>query len=231
MRKRSVFLPLSTFLAGYSLRPFFSTDLRLFRLLYCMQLTRHLSYPIAEVGVGSGYGMVYMLTTLRSTRDPRKYLGFDTFEGFPYIHDQDLEGLPEHRKAVSAVGRYAEFGVEHIQGLIRACGMQKLASLHKGRFEESLPVLPVDTRFSFVYLDCDLYQSYITSLTHLYHRVVEGGVILFDEYEHTVDWPGARKAIDEFFADKPEKPEPLSFGTSWMVIKGKRQDNAGRAVA
>ena len=221
MRKRTGFLPLTRVLAGYNLRPYFSTDLRLFRLLYCLEITRNLREPVAELGIGSGYGMVYGLTALRDRKDPRSYHGFDTFEGFPYIHQQDLENLPEERKKVSVVGRYAEFGIDHIRRLVAATGMTNRVTLHKGTFEDTLPKLDAAQRFSFVFIDCDLYQSYLTALEHIYPRMVDGGVILFDEYEHTVDWPGAQKAIREFFADKPEKPEPLPFGTSWIAIKGK----------
>ena len=34
-------------------------------------------------------------------------------------------------------------------------------------------------------------------------KVVRGGIVLFDEYG-IPDWPGETKAVDEFFADKPE---------------------------
>jgi O-methyltransferase len=221
MRKRTMFMPLVRVLAGYSHRPYLSTDLRLFRLLYCLERTKHLAEPIAELGIGSGYGMVFTLTALRDRGDKRHYHGFDTFEGFPYIHDEDLKDLPEERKKVSVVGRYSEFGVDHIRRLAASVHMEKRTTLYKGKFEDTLPGLDPALRFSFVYIDCDLYQSYLTALEHIYPRMVPGGIILFDEYEHTVDWPGAQKAIKEFFADKPEKPQPLPFGTSWFLEKGK----------
>ncbi len=59
------------------------------------------------------------------------------------------------------------------------------------------------TPLSFVHLDANLYQSYITCFDALYHRVSPGGFMLFDEYTKWA-YPGARQAIDEFFADKPE---------------------------
>lgn len=54
-------------------------------------------------------------------------------------------------------------------------------------------------------LDCDLYESYKMCLSRLYPRIVPGGWIIFDEY-FSAKYPGARRAVDEFFADRPEKP-------------------------
>jgi predicted O-methyltransferase YrrM len=202
------------------LHPFLvGQQIRIFRLLYLLDRTKGMPEPIAECGVGSGYSMAYLLDYLNKSGDGRRYFGFDTFEGFPYIHQEDLVNLPEHRKKVSVVGRYREFDYKHISRLARHIDRKGLHQLVRGRFDETIPKLPSDVRFSVAFLDCDLYESYRSCLNAIYPRVVPGGYLLFDEYEETVHWPGARKAIDEFFADKPEKPEPLPFGTSWAVRK------------
>ncbi len=221
IRKQTFFINALDFSVGSMLRKYNPADIRLMRLIYCMERTKHLNFPVAECGIGSGYSMVYLLSYLQKAKDSRDYHGFDTFEGFPFIHKEDLDGLPEHRKSVSVVGHYQQFNLRHIGRLAKNLGADDRVSLHQGVFSATIPQLPSDLRFSFVYMDCDLYESYKTCLEGMYGRVVENGIILFDEYEHTIDWPGARRAIDEFFADKPEKPEPLPFGTSWMVRKEK----------
>ncbi|GAB4243638.1 MAG: hypothetical protein OHK005_08110 [Candidatus Methylacidiphilales bacterium] len=76
-----------------------------------------------------------------------------------------------------------------------------------GHLPKTLPLLQ-ESWFSFVHLDCDIYESYQTCLERLYPRMVPGGIILFDEYRSRV-WPGATLAIDEFFSDKPETPEMI----------------------
>jgi hypothetical protein len=77
--------------------------------------------------------------------------------------------------------------------------------LVKGWFDQTLP--GYDGKIAFLHLDCDLYESYKLSLEMLYDKVQPGGVILFDEYGDE-RWPGATKAIDEFFRDKPETVQP-----------------------
>jgi hypothetical protein len=52
--------------------------------------------------------------------------------------------------------------------------------------------------------------SYKQTLTYFYPRISRGGVILFDEYNDP-PWPGCKIAVDEFLADKPEKPVPITM--------------------
>ncbi|WP_368734801.1 TylF/MycF/NovP-related O-methyltransferase [Komagataeibacter melomenusus] len=49
-------------------------------------------------------------------------------------------------------------------------------------------------------LDTDWYESTRHELEHLYPRLVPGGVLIIDDYGY---WAGARKAVDEYFSDKP----------------------------
>ncbi len=50
----------------------------------------------------------------------------------------------------------------------------------------------------------NLYSSYKQCMEFFYPRMVNGGVILLDEYNDP-PWPGCNQALDEFLADKPEK--------------------------
>lgn len=52
-----------------------------------------------------------------------------------------------------------------------------------------------------------LRSLYKLSLETLYDKVRPGGAIMFDEYGDD-RCPGATKAIDEFFGDKPETVQP-----------------------
>lgn len=92
-------------------------------------------------------------------------------------------------------------------------------NLIKGYFQDVLPLYnqPIDV----LYLDCDLYDSYLTCLNNLYDNIVEGGVIIFDEY-FSYKYPGARVAINEFFADKPGYFEQYNIPSDyerWCYVK------------
>ena len=73
----------------------------------------------------------------------------------------------------------------------------KHITLIKGYFNQTLINYP-GKQIALLHIDCDLYEAYLTVLETLYHRVVKGGLILFDEYNEN-SFPGAVKAIDSFF--------------------------------
>lgn len=75
-----------------------------------------------------------------------------------------------------------------------------------------------DRRFCFVHLDVDLYQPTLKSLMFFYERMTQGGIILCDDYGFTT-CPGAKKAMDFFFSDKPEEIVSLPTGQGFVMRK------------
>lgn len=75
---------------------------------------------------------------------------------------------------------------------------------------------------ALLHIDADLYQSYLEALNILYAKVQPGGVIVFDEYMDGithVNFPGAKTAIDEFFADKPFNIQRDKHYGKYYIIK------------
>ena len=66
----------------------------------------------------------------------------------------------------------------------------------RGRVEETLPAAVPDT-VALLRLDTDWYESTKHELEQLYPRLVQGGVLIIDDYGH---WQGSKKATDEYFA-------------------------------
>ena len=92
----------------------------------------------------------------------------------------------------------------------------------KGFLEQTLPQYTGD-KIALLHLDVDLHDSYRVALEQLYPKVVPGGIILFDEYMNTAEYekfPGARKAIDDFFAGRePILRDPLC-GKYYAIKQG-----------
>ena len=88
---------------------------------------------------------------------------------------------------------------------------------HVGYFPESIPENFDEQRFAFVHLDADLYQPILEGLKFFYPRMSSKGMIVVHDYNA---WPGARKAVDEFFSDKSELPIPMPDKSgSALIVK------------
>jgi len=177
---------------------------RIFYFWYMFERVKGVPGDIVECGVSTGHGILYWALLCELTATNRMIYGFDSFSGFPpsieadkkpdtsfQTQEGDYASPPELVMKVLEDGRVsADFGVQHIR-------------LVSGFFDKSLQ--QYNGSIALLHLDCDLYESYHICLASLYSRVVSGGIIMFDEYEDS-DFPGAKRAIDEFFSDKPEKP-------------------------
>jgi len=83
--------------------------------------------------------------------------------------------------------------------------------LVQGRFEDTMSdnqqySYLTNITFMAAWLDCDIYNSYKTSLPFVWDKLIKGGYMYIDEY-YSLKYPGCRIACDEFFYDKEDKPE------------------------
>lgn len=160
---------------------------------------------IVECGVGVGHSILSLLHNAIIEGKDRRVWGLDSFEGFPEPTEED-----KSRRNVKA-GEWNNITPDLLRDILfRRCQLPDTGQLRlvPGFFENTLPH-PEIGKIALLHLDVDLYQSYKTCLEALYDKVSPGGVILFDEYKQgdvQEVFPGAAKAIDEFFADKPERP-------------------------
>ena len=199
-----------------------SLDGRYHRFLFCLEATADIKGDVAELGTGTGRGAAFIVSAMSALSLNKSYHAFDTFKGFPSIHAHDLEGIPKHREKVSVVGHYSGYTDNHIERVIKAAqkaGCKVPYSLISGDVCLTIPQLPDSQKYSFVFIDLDLYDGYKASLEGLYHRVEAGGIILFDEYQYTDQWPGAKRAVDEFMLDKPETLRFFKYDGSAYIVR------------
>jgi len=164
--------------------------------------TRDVSGDVAECGVFRGATFVPMALYLKQHGAKKMLYGFDSFEGFDEAVNIDVQlgGQADEDKRVAG---FSDTSYEGLVLKLRRLGVASTAQLVKGYFCQTLPGHQ-DRRFSFVHLDCDIYQSYKDCLEFFYPRLEKGGVILLDEYNDP-HWPGCNAAVDEFLANKPER--------------------------
>ena len=174
----------------------------------------------AECGVFQGTTLFTVATFLRNMGSDRRLYGFDSFGGFPdcgidyrdapnffaELLDKELITEEHYREAAERTADFTDS--DHLQGeyFLDVKSVFDIAErfdnlrLVKGAFADSLK--DFDEPIAVLFLDCDLYRSYIDCLGALYDKVVPGGVVIFDEY-YSLKYPGACWAVAEFFADRP----------------------------
>ena len=201
-----------------------------------------------ECGVFRGGTLIPVINFIKSEIGMFKWdvIGVDTFSGFPSSKEHHPNDLPskftelyrdnlitkEHfEKAKIRTNNLKD--ISHLEteyfdydfsSLFKFCDKNG-ASLIKGKFENVLSslskALEIDDKLNILYIDCDLYESYLECLNNLYDNVVDGGSIIFDEY-YSHKYPGARIAVNEFFENKKgyfEKYKTPEGFERWCFVK------------
>lgn len=156
---------------------------------------------LMEAGVFQGGTARLIRRALGDRRDKNLYL-FDSFEGMKTVSPED-----RHRRK-----DFADTSLEAVRAVV---GSGANIAYRKGWVPDTFHGLE-DGRFCFAHVDLDLYQGVSDTIAFVYPRMARGGVIVFDDYGFA-SCPGARKAVDEFFADKPERPLALSTGQALVT--------------
>jgi hypothetical protein len=179
----------------YRNRPFFTL----------LERSLALEGDVLECGVFWGRSAVSMARRIKQAGQSKTVFALDSYNGFEENSIEQVD-LGRNRTMEKVRGRFKQ--APHIVTDLRHLAARLGIALEvvPGFFENTLENVVKGRRFSFIHLDCDIYSSYKTCLPLAYQALVPGGIMLFDEYRSPV-WPGATQAIDEFFLDKPERPE------------------------
>ena len=180
-----------------------------------------------ELGAWRGGSAAKFITNLEK-KDVDCWL-FDSFEGMPEPTEYDIH---ENKHASS----YKNLGLPDDDSNTYNICTDLMKSLNypykkihivKGWFEDTFPAY-VDKigKIAVLHVDCDWYESVKESFEVFYDRVVDGGLIIIDDYGF---WRGARKAADEFFQNRDIKPELNDIDeTGRWLIKKNMYDIKGR---
>lgn len=158
-----------------------------YQLFMVVERTKKTKGDIAEVGVYKG-GTAKLICEAKGDR--LLHL-FDTFEGIPRVDEID-----------APIFHNGEFksSFEKVKSYLQE---YKNVYIYKGVFPATAE--PVKGReFSFVHLDVDTYKSTSDCLWFFYPRMTKGGIIMIHDYCGKYTATGVKKAVDEFFGDKPE---------------------------
>jgi hypothetical protein len=183
---------------------------------------------ILEAGVGRG-GMSLLLGLLvKHLRLEKKVIAVDSFEGLPepqQLVDNRYFERGDYSRKCGPEAWVREFWLR-----AAVLGLGDIVEPVRGFFAEALPKLEPDRCFCFVHIDGDLFGSVRTALDHLYDRVVDGGVVVIDDFFHPAQGP--LRATVEFFNERGLAPVyHIALPYSAFVFKGEAPEAKGSARA
>jgi len=165
-----------------------------------------------ECGVYKG-GTARLLAESIVTRSSDKHLHlFDTFGGMPVTGPDDF-----HEE-----GDFFDTSLDAVRHTV---GHSEFVHFHSGKIPDTFNSHD-DHPIAFAHVDVDIYQSVLDCCHHIYPRLSPGATMVFDDYGFA-SCPGARKAVDEFFRDKPERPLVLPTAQAVVVRLDALRTNVG----
>ncbi len=191
---------------------------RFLALYEIFKLIQPVKGSVIECGVNHGFGTMSWAkfsAILEPVNLMRRIYGFDTFEGFPGISEQDRSATSQHVKE----GDLAADVFDELTQLVeiydstRFIGHVNKVQLVRGDATQTIPAFVEENPHllvSLLYLDFDLYEPTKVALEHFLPRMPRGAVVAFDELDNPL-WPGETLAMLETHAKRPLRIERFDF--------------------
>jgi hypothetical protein len=187
-----------------------------------MKLIQDIPGAIMEFGVCSGNGLMSLIhchNVLQPTYRYREFYGFDTFEGFPSVHENDIKDV------VWEKGDFCNKSYDRLTNIIDIHNnyyyLPTNVQLVKGDATKTIPEFLQNNRhviISLLYLDMDLYEPTKVALKELLPRMAKGSIIAFDELNWR-SFPGETIAALEELGTKYKFKQLLNSQINYCVIE------------
>lgn len=188
---------------------------------------QQLDGDVVEIGVFKGRTFCSTCSVLAQSAPNKVVWGFDSFSGFPnvnhpfdqidrfkflflngYISQAHYDSHLFNLELLSVLGKPLD--VQYLSSSLNFSATsedlvrRKLSYLNlenfkliKGDVSSTIYIDPLPDLIAAVFLDADMYEPYLHTLSSLWSRLVSGGLIFLDEY-YSLKFPGPRFAVDEF---------------------------------
>lgn len=157
---------------------------------------------VMEAGVFQG-GTARLLKDGMADASKKGLRLFDSFQGMEHVS----RAADRHRE-----GDFTDTSLDRVKDVV---GREPSIDYRQGWIPQTFAGLE-SNRFCFAHIDLDLHRSILDCLEFVYPRLSPGGILIFDDYGFP-SCPGARRAVEEFFAARPERPLALMTGQALVV--------------
>ena len=152
-----------------------------------------------ECGVYQGSGVKTVVDYLGGTSFPKTFWAYDTYDYNPVEgHEFENQGPGLYDRVRQRFAGYDR--VRILKGLIPDV------------FAQHCP-----EKIAYLHIDLNNAAAEIATLEHLFHRVVAGGVVVFDDYEWAGIYRPQKLAEDPWLDAKGYKAVPLPTGQAFVI--------------
>jgi len=176
---------------------------------------------IIELGVCSGNGLMSLIHShniLQPTYKCREFYGFDTFSGFPSVHENDIKDVQWQ------IGDFSNNSYERLSSIIDVHNeyfyTPTNVKLIKGDCNKTIPTFLDENKHIIVallYLDLDLYEPTKTALKYFVPKMAKGSIIAFDELNYS-QFAGETIAVLEEIGTKYKFVNLLNSHINYCII-------------
>jgi hypothetical protein len=187
-----------------------------------IKLIQDIPGAIIEMGVCYGDGLMSLIhchNILQPTYRYREFYGFDTFEGFPDVHENDIADVKWEK------GDFCNDSYEKLNRIIDIHNsyyyLPSNVKLIKGDATKTIHEFLKDNKhviISLLYLDLDLYEPTKVALKEFLPRMAKGSIIAFDELNFK-SFPGETIAALEEIGTKYKFKQLLDSHINYCVIE------------
>ena len=164
-----------------------------FSIQYVHHFTTNTENNFVECGVGDGMTTFFALKEIsrRFTNSNFKMYLYDSWDS---MKEEDLA-----KSEITNIGRYSNLNVERTKKNL--IDFQNNLIYNVGYIPDSFSASSPD-KIIYLHIDLNSTKPTIDALNFFFPRLLEGGIIIFDDYGNT-GYPDTKKQIDEFFKNKP----------------------------
>jgi len=187
-----------------------------------MKMVQDIPGAIIELGVCSGNGLMSLIhchNVLQPTYRYREFYGFDTFEGFPSVHENDIADIKWEK------GDFCNESYDRLTNIINIHNdyyyLPTNIQLVKGDATKTIPEFLKNNKhviISLLYLDLDIYEPTKVALKELLPRMAKGSIIAFDELNWK-SFPGETIAALEELGTKYKFKNLLNSQINYCIIE------------
>lgn len=183
---------------------------------------------IMEFGTRWGQNLA-LFASLRGIYEPfnhnRRIIGFDTFEGFPNIHNKDGKSDIIKKGSFNVTKEYEEYLADILDYHEQESPITHIKKYEIIKGDANIEIEKYfnkhpETIVALAYFDFDIYEPTRRGLELIRDHITKGTVIGFDELNHP-DFPGETLALKEIFEINKLKIRrtPYSGSRSYIIIE------------